>query len=431
MLYEVLRATNREENLQRQLSIVAHSLVNVFFSWGVYDCLFLLPEKETFIVMGGIKDSLNYTRVAAEMQPTASWVIDNTSTRDILQEQSLAYYPSIPAFLQKIVRKTTRQRRVSVARRYQRLIPLKTDQQVVGVLLLYIEEDQHCTPFENGLGKEEESSTQHGIFFSAFLEHAVVLIEGDRLRRESLHVKILQKTDALRATLLSSVSHDLRSPLATIKTAVTSLQADEVQWDDEARQGFTSAIERECDRLNGLVENLLDMSRIEAGALQLEKVWYPLDGLIRDVLDRMSARFQGRDVHVTIPKDLPPVEIDNVLIDQVITNLLENAVNYTPAGSPIDICVHQEEQYVQVHIADRGPGIEPTERKYIFDKFYRVLTDASASHSSPSPGSGLGLAICRAFVEAHGGHIWVEAREGGGTVFLFTLPLDLREGVIL
>src|SRR5262249_8418459 len=163
-----------------------------------------------------------------------------------------------------------------------------------------------------------------GVFLSAFLEHAVVLIERDRLRRESLNIEMLQRTDSLRAALLSSVSHDLRTPLSTIKTSVTSLLAKEVQWDDEARHSFASAIERECDRLNGLVEKLLDMSIIEAGALQLEKVWYPLDELVQSVLERMRKQLQGRNVQVAMPDELPPVEIDHMLIDQVITNLLEN-----------------------------------------------------------------------------------------------------------
>jgi two-component system sensor histidine kinase KdpD len=125
------------------------------------------------------------------------------------------------------------------------------------------------------------------------------------------------------------------------------------------------------------------------------------------------------------------VEIDPMLMDQVVTNLLENAVNYTPAGSPIDLCVDREEKYVKISIADRGPGIGPDERVYIFDKFYRVLTNVTVSPAPSSRGSGLGLAICHAFVEAHGGHIWVEAREGGGAIFHFTLPLDTREELLL
>jgi two-component system sensor histidine kinase KdpD len=424
ILYDVLRATNHEDHLQRQLAILAHSIVKVFSVWGVSDCLFLLPDGEKFLVLGGTKESVDYTELVSEVEQVATWVVEHGSPRDIIQEPVVYHKPNIPHF-QQFLRRLTVQRVETVVLHYQRLIPLKTDQKIAGVLLLSIEEGQERIPFANGRVKEEELSSPQGVFLSAFVEHAAVLIERDRLRRESLHIEMLQRTDSLRAALLSSVSHDLRTPLSTIKTSVTSLLAKEVQWDDDARHVFACAIERECDRLNELIEKLLDMSRIEAGALQLEKVWYPLDELLDSVLARMQKQLQGRNVQIAIPDDLPPVEIDQVLIDQVVTNLLENAVTYTPAGSPIDIfaCI-MEEKYVKISIADRGPGIRPDEREYIFDKFYRVLTNAT--HPSSSRGSGLGLAICHAFVEAHGGHIWVEAREGNGAIFHFTLPLDTR-----
>ncbi len=425
ILYDVLRAINRESHLQHQLSILAHSIVKVFSVWGVSDCLFLLPDEEKFLVMGGTKESVDYTELASEVEQIATWVMGHGWIRDIPQEPVIDHKPDIPLY-QQFFRRVTAQRPQTIVLRYRRLVPLKTNQKVAGVLLLDIEESQDCIPFAKGSEKEDEVSSTQGVFLAAFLEHAVVLIERDRLRRESLNIEMLQRTDSLRAALLSSVSHDLRTPLSTIKTSVTSLLAKEVQWDDEARHGFASAIERECDRLNDLVEKLLDMSIIEAGALQLEKVWYPLDELVHSVLDRMHKQLQGRNVHIAIPNEFPPVEIDHMLIDQVITNLLENAVNYTPAASPIDISACMEEKYVKISIADRGPGIRPDESVHIFDKFYRVLTHASVSRPSSSRGSGLGLAICRAFVEAHGGRIWVEAREGGGAVFHFTLPLDAK-----
>jgi two-component system sensor histidine kinase KdpD len=423
ILYDVLRATNHEDHLQHQLAILAHSIVKLFSIWGVSDCLFLLPDGEKFLVLGGTKESVDYMGHVSEVGQVATWVMEHASTRDILQEAVVYPEPDIPLFRQ-FFRRLTAQGAETIVLRYRRLIPLKADQKVAGVLLLSIEGGQDHIPFVNGLRKEDELSSPQGVFLSAFLEHAAVLIERDRLRRESLDIEMLQRTDSLRAALLSSVSHDLRTPLSTIKASVTSLLAKEVQWDDDERHGFVCAIERECDRLNDLIEKLLDMSRIEAGALQLEKVWYPLDELIRAVLARMHKQLQGRNMQVAIPADLPPVEIDHVLIDQVVTNLLENAVNYTPAGSPIDISAGVERKDVKISIADRGPGIRPDEREHIFDKFYRILTNAT--HPSSSRGSGLGLAICRAFVEAHGGHIWVEAREGGGAIFHFTLPLDTR-----
>jgi two-component system, OmpR family, sensor histidine kinase KdpD len=227
-----------------------------------------------------------------------------------------------------------------------------------------------------------------------------------------------------RASLLSSVSHDLRTPLSVIKTAATSLLRKEIRWDEEALHSFASTIERKADRLNRLVENLLDMSRIEGGALYPEKVWYPLDELVHDVLGRMHSQLQGRIVQMHLPDDLPPVKLDYVQIDQVVTNLIENAVHYTPAGSPIDVSIEAQEEQTLVSIADRGPGISLTERERIFDKFYRGDSYASGYN----PGSGIGLAVCRGLVEAHGGRIRMEGREGGGALFHFTLPQDKTEG---
>ncbi len=238
--------------------------------------------------------------------------------------------------------------------------------------------------------------------------------------QENVKMKVLQQTDTLRAALLSSVSHDLRTPLSTIKASATSLLEKEIHWEEEARQSFVRAIVRETDRLNSLVENLLDMSRIEAGELRLEKVWYPLDELILDILDRMRGQLQGRDVQAHIPAGLPPVEMDYVLIDQVMMNLVENAIHHTPANSPIDVSIELQEKNVQVCVADRGSGISPDEQEHIFDKFYRMLNQASTSHRRRS---GLGLSICRGLVEAHAGKIWVEQRAGGGACFCFTLPL--------
>ncbi|GAC1366435.1 MAG: hypothetical protein NVS2B12_13860 [Ktedonobacteraceae bacterium] len=190
------------------------------------------------------------------------------------------------------------------------------------------------------------------------------------------------------------------------------------------------AIAHEADRLNSLVENLLDMSRIEAGELHPEKVWYPLDGLILDVLDRMRNQLHGRAVHTHFPADLTPVELDSVLIDQVVTNLLENAIQHTPPGTPVDMSIQLYADDVQVCIADRGPGISPSEHEHIFDKFYRML-DYTHTHNQRHQGSGLGLSICRGLIEAHAGTIWVEQRAGGGANFCFTLPLNTSEGIPL
>ncbi len=418
ILYDLLRATNREADMQHQLSIIAHEMVEVFFSWGMRECLFLLPDEQGQLIPHvSEKQLIEHGAFSTEEAAVAARAMQNACTVDVDTAQ-LAWKPAVvPAQNQAQTGVAASQ-----VRHYLRFIPLKMDQKVVGVLRLRIEADARSSAQQNSLGKDGEQTTPQGVFFSAFLEQAVASIERGRLLRETFHMHVLQQTDTLRAALLSSVSHSLRTPLSTIKTAATSLLEREVQWDEEARRSFTAAIEREADRLNALVENLLDMSRIEAGALHLEKVWYPVDELVRDVLARMRPQLQGRPVLVDIPCDIPPLELDYVQIDQVVTNLLENAINYTPAGSPIDVSMHNEGESVCISIADRGPGIALAEREYIFDKFYRVL--GGSARAQYTRGSGLGLAICRGFVEAHGGNIWVEARAGGGAVFHFTLPLS-------
>jgi len=310
-------------------------------------------------------------------------------------------------------------------RRYLRMIPLKMGQKVVGIFCLFMEDDPRLFAVEKSLGVERERSNQQTTFFWTFVDQATSIIERARLRRESLQIEVLQRTDALRAALLSSVSHDLRTPLASIKASASSLLQEDVQWNDEERRSFALAIEREADRLNRLVANLLDMSRIEGGALKPEKEWYPIDELIHDVLGHLQPMLQNRAVIAHLPDDLPPVELDYLEIDQVLTNLIENAVRYTPSESPIEIRAQIDGDQMVISVADRGPGIPPADLERVFDKFYRVLGPLSKG----TPGSGLGLAVSKGLVEAHGGHIWAENREGGGAIFHFTLPIGKEEKV--
>ena len=290
-----------------------------------------------------------------------------------------------------------------------------------------IEDDPRLFTREKSLGIDRDRSNPATTFFWTFLDQAASVIERARLRRESLQIELLKRTDALRAALLSSVSHDLRTPLSSIKAAASSLLQEDVQWDEEARRSFALAIEHEADRLNRLVGNLLDMSRIEGGALKPEKEWYPVDELIHDVLDHMQPVLQERTVQTHLPDDLPPVELDYLQMDQVLTNLIENAVRYTPPESPIEVSAQIDGEQMVISVADRGPGIPQADKERIFDKFYRVL--ATQRNAVSVPGSGLGLAVSKGLVEAHGGHIWVEDRPGGGSIFRFTLPVGKAEGI--
>ena len=258
---------------------------------------------------------------------------------------------------------------------------------MVGVLRLRVLDDPRRLMDEERLEEEHTHSRVPTSFFWTFLDQVTALIELARLQRENLRIEVLQRTDVLRAALLSSVSHDLRTPLTAIKAAASSLLQEDVEWDEEARQGFALSIEREADRLNSLVGNLLDMSRIEEGALKPEKEVYSLRALIHDVLGRLEPLLKGHIVHTHLPDDLLLVELDYLQMDQVLTNLIENAVRYTPTESPIDVSAQVEGEQVIISVADRGPGIPPADLERVFDKFYRVLHGQSTT-GYPT-GSGL------------------------------------------
>jgi two-component system sensor histidine kinase KdpD len=234
----------------------------------------------------------------------------------------------------------------------------------------------------------------------------------------------LQRTDALRKSLLSSVSHDLRTPLSSIKAAASSLLQDDVAWNEEERRSFAQAIESEADRLNRLVGNLLDMSRIEEGVLKLEKDHYSITELLQIVLEHMQPLLRQREIRTHVEEDLPMLDFDYIQMDQVLTNLIENAARYTPHDTPIDISLGRTGEEILITVADRGPGIPQADLERVFDKFYRVQRDKR--NSNPT-GSGLGLAVCKGVVEAHGGHIEARAREGGGVIFSVTLPISSKK----
>lgn len=432
VLYELVRDTTREEDPARQLTIIARSVVDVFSTWGVIDCAIILPDAMNRPVLvasahkpGSSKGHGDAPGEAEQLLPdevaTAAWVLAQgqaAELHDVKLASTSGYNP------RAIVRSTTTAGHQ--LRRYRRMVPLLLGQRVVGVLRLLMEDDPRLLSIEQSLGVDRERTNTRTAFFWAFVDQAAAVIERERLRRESLQVEVLRRTDELRAALLSSVSHNLRTPLASIKAAASSLLEKDVQWDEEARISFASSIVREADRLNRLVANLLDMSRIEGGALKPEKEWYPLDELIHDVLGRMQLSLRGRAVQTELPDDLPPVKLDYLQIDQVLTNLIENAVRYTPAGSPLEISVRVEDHDMIISVADRGPGIPQGDLERIFDKFYRVM-ETQAGVARPA-GSGLGLAVSRGLVEAHGGRIWAENREGGGAIFSFTLPIEADEG---
>ncbi|MGH2472748.1 MAG: DUF4118 domain-containing protein, partial [Candidatus Limnocylindria bacterium] len=223
-------------------------------------------------------------------------------------------------------------------------------------------------------------------------------LERERLRNEALEAELLRRSDELKTSLLNAVSHDLRTPLASIVASAGSLRQDDVRWTPDDRREFVDTIQQEAGRLNAIIENLLDVSRMESGILRPKKTWYDFGALVDDVLGRLRPVTAGHDVVVEIPEELSPIELDYVEIDQVLSNLIENAAKYVPRGREIRISARRAGADLEVEVADRGPGLSPGSLRRVFDPFYR---DDGASRGAR--GSGLGLAVARGLVEAHGG----------------------------
>jgi two-component system sensor histidine kinase KdpD len=223
-------------------------------------------------------------------------------------------------------------------------------------------------------------------------------------------------TERLRNALLASISHDLRTPLAVLTGAASSLVEASGRLSDDARHELAQTIYEEAQHMSELTGNVLDMARLETGAVQLNRQWQPLDEVVGVVLGRLRKRLEGRQVRVDLSAAPPLVSLDAVLIGQVLTNLIDNALKYTPAGSPIDIDATPVPDAVRICVGDRGPGLARGDEQRVFEKFYRATTEGGPG------GVGLGLTICKAVVEAHGGRIWAENRPEGGARFCFDLP---------
>ena len=266
ILYDLVRVTNREAEPEHQLHAIARTIVDVLSSWGVYDCAILQPDGAgTLQVEASAYQPAEQITLSSDEKAIAAWVMSHGRTMGLYDDAALA--PSTSArFVQRVIVRSTEAGR-AVARSL-RLIPLKLGEKVVGVLRLGVLENPRGLLREERLEEEHAHANTPTSFFWTFLDQVTALIERARLQRENLRIEVLQRTDALRAALLSSVSHDLRTPLTSIKASASSLLQQDVAWDEEARRGFAQAIEHEADRLNRLVGNLLEHVAHRGGSAQ-------------------------------------------------------------------------------------------------------------------------------------------------------------------
>lgn len=247
--------------------------------------------------------------------------------------------------------------------------------------------------------------------------------EIKRAQAREREVEALRELDRLRTELLANVSHELRTPLATIKGYATMLLDYDAKLRSDAKRQYLRSIDGAADQLMGLIDQLLDMSGLEAGHFRVEKSESNVSELLRDIVTESRVRVPGHRVVLNAPGDLPAVNIDARAVRRVLDNLIDNAAKYSMLGTRISLAARVEGGDLVISVSDRGKGIPPDQIEKVFERMYRVEREAQHDHVS---GIGLGLAICRGLVEAHGGHIWIESEIGKGTTCFFTLPLAMR-----
>lgn len=243
--------------------------------------------------------------------------------------------------------------------------------------------------------------------------------ERRQLQREATEAEVLRRTDELRSAMLNAVSHDLRTPLSSIVAAAESLQSEDIDWTPDEREEFAESIETEARRVDQMVSHLLDLSRIEAGALRVDAQWRDLGEVLEDTVSRLRPLARHHALTLDVSADLPPLRFDAVAIGEVLTNLIENAIRHTPPGSRIVVAAHALDGTVEVEVRDDGPGLSPEALAHLFEPFARGTR--GRVHTQ---GSGLGLAVAKGLVEAHGGAIQARNQPGGGACFRFTVPRD-------
>lgn len=284
-------------------------------------------------------------------------------------------------------------------------VPLRAGDEAVGVM-------------EIGPHRGEPLDADEQRLALSFAAQAALVIARAQNEAARHRLEVVEESDRLKSALLNAVSHDLRTPLASIKTSATTLLLADAVFTPEQGREFLQAINQEADRLNRLVGNLLDLSRIEAGVLRPVLEWYEIDEILAQIVPRIRAMSGDHPLSLDIQQHISAVQVDLVRIEALVINLGENAVKYTPPGTPVCLRVRAEGKSLKIAVIDHGPGVPPEQRRRIFTAFAQGYR-----HGDRQPGSGLGLAICRGVAEAHGGAIAVQETPGGGATFEVCLPL--------
>ncbi|HMD53390.1 MAG TPA: ATP-binding protein, partial [Phycisphaerae bacterium] len=357
---------------QRIIDISAKHIAQVF------DCnvVVLLPDTERKLINAG--HSGGAPNIDDKEQGVAQWVFDRG-------QPAGATTDTLP-FAQGLY------------------LPLRASRGIAGVLGVF------------ATGAADFSDPERLHLLEAFVSQTALAVERAVLADEAQRAWERAEAEFIRNTLLSSVSHDLRTPLAAITGSATTLEESGETINSAARMELLHNITNEAEHMERFISNLLDMTRLESGGLQPRFELYPLQDIVASVLERFRQKASRRKIQVNIRPDLPLLSVDGALFEQVLINLLDNALEYTPESSPIIISADADDKHIIIHVADRGPGLPREDPNRVFQKFYRSST--SANHR----GIGLGLTISRSIVELHKGTITARNPEGGGAEFIITLP---------
>ena len=386
-LYELSRAIIATPDSETAVSSIARQVADVF---GFDYCAVFAPAGE-----GGWQR----VAVAAEIVSAGTFSHDMADVeRTLSSGETRIVETRIVSAGEKFSDKKSG---ASDTRQAAAYVPLKVGVKSIGVMVL-------------------ESRSSERTTLEAIAGLVALALERARFLQEVSRTEALRQSDELKSALLASVSHDLRTPLTSIRAAVDNLLQSDIEWDKSALHEFHVIISEEVSRLTRLVQNLLEMARIEAGELRLSKEWVSMREVFNNVLDRVDAR---RDHHVIIVTGDAEtlVKIDSRLIAEALTNIVENAAKYSPAGSDISLEATIRDGELSIDVKDQGQGIAPDEIAHVFEKFFR------SRHQHRSAGTGMGLAIARGIIEAHGGKIWVESTAGEGAAFTITLPVEVKE----
>jgi two-component system sensor histidine kinase KdpD len=399
VLYELNRSLVGDSTLDSLLRSIVRSVVDVY---GSNSCRILVPSDET-----------SDLEVRARWPELTSGVIDRDAA--VMARHAVATRSSagIGAMGRRILTPhgnvASARFRPTKPRSDVLYIPVIANDEVRGIL------EVTGRPNEGAFNADDER------LLTNFADQVALAMERARLTAETTHLAALEQSSALKSSLLAAVSHDLRTPLAAIKASSSALLDGSIEWSSGDRNELLSAIDEEADRLTLMVTNLLDLSRIEGGALIPDRDWQDIHELMRDVLNRTARQTIDHKVHLKIPDDIPVVFLDYVEISQVMINLIGNAAKYSPSGTSITISAQQNHDMLRVAVTDTGSGIPPGRLPFIFDTFYRAHDEGTVS------GSGIGLAICRGLIEAHRGRIWAHSAIDVGTTMTFEIPIAPTE----